>query len=203
MPSGALDTLIHPDHFCLKPIKDATMDVEGCPRNLGLGQYELAFRENEIDDEALPKLTAEDLKQLGVTIVGDRRKLLAAIGDLSGSPAPAAVINPAAAETPPREDAAEGRQLTVMFRDLVGSTALAARLDTSGMGDLIRAIQGAVAAYGAVISGEVGHCGNAGGNPNFFEAPLTVGLPRLSVVPAPLGPTRAATARVDLSESAG
>ena len=74
MPSGALDTLIHPDSFCLKPIKDATMDVEGCPRNLGLGQYELAFRENEIDDEALPKLTAEDLKQLGVTFTKEPTK---------------------------------------------------------------------------------------------------------------------------------
>jgi class 3 adenylate cyclase len=119
------------------------MDIGRWLRGLGLEQYEPAFRENEIDSEVLPKLTAEDLKDIGVAIVGHRRKILSAISELFGSSA--AVVNP----QPPAEPAfaaavAERRQLTVMFCDLVGSTALSARLDPEDMGDLIRAFQGAV-----------------------------------------------------------
>src|SRR5271168_4574698 len=66
---------------------DATMNIEGWLRSLGLEQYEAAFRENKIDREVLPQLTAEDLKDIGVTIVGDRRKMLTAIGELSASSA--------------------------------------------------------------------------------------------------------------------
>jgi SAM domain (Sterile alpha motif) len=58
------------------------MDVGACLRRLGLEQYETAFRENRIDDTVLPRLTAEDLKELGVGFVGDRRKLLDAIAGL-------------------------------------------------------------------------------------------------------------------------
>jgi hypothetical protein len=58
------------------------MDVGGWLRRLGLEQYEAAFRENRIDDTVLPSLTAEDLKDLGVGFVGDRRKLLDAIAAL-------------------------------------------------------------------------------------------------------------------------
>ena len=58
------------------------MDLGGWLRSLGLGQYEAAFRENEIDDAVLPSLTAEDLKDLGVSVVGHRRKLLDAIAGL-------------------------------------------------------------------------------------------------------------------------
>ena len=64
------------------------MDVGGWLRSLGLGQYEAAFRDNEIDGEVLPNQTTEDLKDLGVAIVGHRRKLLLAIGALSAVPAP-------------------------------------------------------------------------------------------------------------------
>src|SRR5271169_6122047 len=63
------------------------MDVGVWLRSLGLGQYEAAFRDNEIDGEVLPNLTAEDLKDLGVAIVGHRRNLLLAIGALSAAPA--------------------------------------------------------------------------------------------------------------------
>src|SRR5262249_6806315 len=60
------------------------MDIGGWLRSLGLGQYEAAFRENAIDDTVLPSLTADDLKDLGVGIVGHRRKLLDAIAALRG-----------------------------------------------------------------------------------------------------------------------
>jgi len=106
------------------------MDLGGWLRSLGLGQYEAAFRENEIDDTVLPNLTAEDLKDLGVRIVGHRRKLLDAIAALraeaSAKALPADALPPtdvAAKET------AERRQVTVMFSDLVGSTALSAQMD--------------------------------------------------------------------------
>ena len=103
------------------------MDVGGWLRSLGLGQYEAAFRENEIDDEVLPDLTSEDLRELGVVILGHRRKLLAAIAELSRSSAPAAPATP----SPPvvsGEKAAERRHLTVVFCDLVGSTGIASKL---------------------------------------------------------------------------
>jgi class 3 adenylate cyclase len=131
-------------------MRGAAMDVGGWLRSLGLGQYEAAFRENEIDSEVLPKLTAEDLKDLGVAIVGHRRKVLSAIAELSGSSAPPApaTLPPEAVEPAPAQTFAERRQLTVMFCDLVGSTALAARLDPEDMSDLIRGFQGA--ATGAV-----------------------------------------------------
>jgi len=95
-------------------------------------QYEEAFRDNAIDPALLPELTADDLKDLGVSLVGHRRKLLAAIATLRSddSPKPEA---PAAAST------AERRQLTVMFCDLVGSTALSAQLDPEDLRGIIGA----------------------------------------------------------------
>jgi class 3 adenylate cyclase len=90
-------------------------------------QYEAAFRENDIDADLLAGLTARDLKDLGVAAVGHRRKLLSAIAALSGPP----VAPSAEARLAPTTEAAvaERRQLTLMFCDLVGSTALTARLD--------------------------------------------------------------------------
>ena len=104
------------------------MDLGGWLRSLGLEQYEAAFRDNAIDDTVLPTLTAEDLKDLGVGIVGHRRKLLNAIAALRtdvGAKAPSPDAPPATDIT--AKDAAERRQVTVLFCDLVGSTALAAR----------------------------------------------------------------------------
>jgi class 3 adenylate cyclase len=113
------------------------MDVGDWLRSLGLGQYEAAFLDNAIDGKVLPKLTADDLKDLGVTIVGHRRIILSAIVELSGTPAsPIAVPSAAQAESP-APDAAERRQLTVMFCDLVGSTAMSARLDPEDMREII------------------------------------------------------------------
>jgi class 3 adenylate cyclase len=118
------------------------MDVGDWLRSLGLEQYQAAFRDNEVDGKILPKLTGEDLKELGVAAVGHRRAMLAAIEELSG-PSAAAVTKPASAANPIAErtapDSAERRQLTVMFCDLVGSTALSARLDPEDMRGIIGA----------------------------------------------------------------
>jgi class 3 adenylate cyclase len=112
------------------------MDVGAWLRGLGLGQYEAAFRENEIDGAVLPKLTAEDLKDLGVAIVGHRRKILSAIAELFASSVPVATPR-AAPELTAATASAERRHLTVMFCDLVGSTALSARLDPEDMREII------------------------------------------------------------------
>jgi class 3 adenylate cyclase/predicted ATPase len=125
------------------------MDLGGWLRSLGLEKYETAFRENEIDETVLPSLTAEDLKDLGVSIVGHRRKLLDAIAALrtdAGAKAPSA--DAAATFTAPSvspEDRAERRQVTVMFSDLVGSTALSARMDPEDLRVVIAAYQKCVA----------------------------------------------------------
>jgi class 3 adenylate cyclase len=122
------------------------MDFGGWLRSLGLEQYEAAFSENAIDDTVLPNLTAEDLKDLGVGIVGHRRKLLMAIAALrtdTNAKAPPPDAPPATDIT--AKDAAERRQVTVMFSDLVGSTALAARMDPEDMREVISAYQKCVA----------------------------------------------------------
>ena len=123
------------------------MDIGAWLRKLGLERYEHAFRENEIDAEILPKLTADDLKDIGVTTVGHRRKLLEAIAALAepASAPPAKPGAPAEAAPTARPAQAERRQLTVLFCDLVGSTELAARLDPEDMREVIRAYQDACA----------------------------------------------------------
>ena len=117
------------------------MDVGGWLRGLGLDQYEANFRENKIDADVLPQLTADDLKDLGVSAVGDRRRLLAAIAALSGPTpsvnAPASLPKPAPAGG--LQISAERRPITVMFCDLVGSTSLAARLDAEDWRNLVGA----------------------------------------------------------------
>src|SRR2546430_14624350 len=114
------------------------MDVGSWLRGLGLGQYEAAFRENAIDDTVLPNLTAEDLKDLGVGIVGHRRKLLDAIALLRADGSAKAPTAEAPSILPePAQDTAERRQVTVMFSDLVGSTALSARMDPEDLREVI------------------------------------------------------------------
>jgi class 3 adenylate cyclase/tetratricopeptide (TPR) repeat protein len=124
------------------------MDIEGWLRSLGLERYEAAFRENEIDDTILPRLTAEDLKDVGVGPVGHRRKLLDAIAALRVDananvplPAPSPTAPPIAASATPliMEAVGERRYLTVMFCDLVDSTGIAARLDAEEWRDLVNA----------------------------------------------------------------
>jgi class 3 adenylate cyclase/tetratricopeptide (TPR) repeat protein len=125
------------------------MDIAAWLRGLGLEQYEPAFRDNRIDAEILPKLTGEDLKEIGVAAVGDRRKLLEAIAALREAAAPLPAL-----EEPPEVPVpqAERRQLTVMFCDLVGSTALSARLDPEDL----RAVIGAYHRCGAAVIGRAG-----------------------------------------------
>ncbi len=144
------------------------MDVAGWLQGLGLERYVPAFRDNEIDWEALPKLTAEDLKDLGVVLGGHRRKLLAAIAAL-GAAVPAATVTPASGDAPAPAEA-ERRQLTVMFCDLVGSTALSARLDPEDL----RAVIGA---YHRCVAKVIGR---AGGFVSQIHGRRRVGLFRLS-----------------------
>ena len=105
---------------------------------LGLGRYAEAFSDNEIDLHALPHITEEDLKEIGVAL-GARRKLLAEIAELGGWDAPARADERSEERSVSAE--AERRQLTVMFVDLVGSTALSEQLDPEELRDVIRAYQ--------------------------------------------------------------
>ncbi len=113
------------------------MDIVAWLQGLGLERYMPAFRDNEIDWAVLPKLTSEDLREIGVAAIGHRRKLLDAIAAL-GATVPTAAVTAAPSDAPTPADA-ERRQLTVMFCDLVGSTALSARLDPEDL----RAVIGA------------------------------------------------------------
>ena len=106
------------------------MDVVVWLRSLGLEEYEAAFRDNKINERVLPDLTQEDLKEIGVGPVGHRRILLEAIAalraDKSAKPPFVDTGTPSSAPSAYPEDRAERRQVTVMFSDLVGSTALSA-----------------------------------------------------------------------------
>jgi class 3 adenylate cyclase/tetratricopeptide (TPR) repeat protein len=129
------------------------MDVADWLRTLGLERYEAAFRENEISNDLLHQLTAEDLKELGVAAVGHRRRLLAAIAALrSEGPSPGDPIRLSSGllSSPTRnlgssETTAERRPLSVMFCDLVGSMALSSRLDPEDLREVIRTYQACVA----------------------------------------------------------
>ena len=129
----------------------AAIDIGAWLQELGLGQYEAAFRENEIDDTVLRNLTAEDLKDLGVNLVGHRRLLLDAIAALraeSDVKAPSFAPPPTAAATaaPAVEAAGERRHVTVLFCDLVDSTGIAMRLDAEEWRDLVGAYLDAASA---------------------------------------------------------
>jgi class 3 adenylate cyclase len=128
------------------------MDVGDWLHGLGLEQYLPAFVENAIGWDVLPKLTADDLKEIGVGAVGDRRRLLEAIAALPKAPSERATATGSAG--------AERRQLTVMFCDLVGSTELAARLDPEDLRTIIghyhRALAKIVARFDGFIAKYMG-----------------------------------------------
>jgi class 3 adenylate cyclase/tetratricopeptide (TPR) repeat protein len=123
------------------------MDVADWLRALGLDRYEATFRENDVSAEVLRDLTAEDLEGLGVVTIGHRRRLLVAIaklneqsstGDASPMVAPVATVSGSLGEDAVPQGG-ERRQLTVMFCDLVGSTALSERLDPEELRSLLHA----------------------------------------------------------------
>jgi predicted ATPase/class 3 adenylate cyclase len=137
--------VLHLDDHVRRQSWGAPMDVVVWLRSLGLERYEAAFRDNEIDERVLASLTQEDLKEIGVGPVGHRRLLLEAIAALRGDNAPSADV--AATSNLPNvspEDRAERRQVTVMFSDLVGSTALSARMDPEDLREVISAYQNSV-----------------------------------------------------------
>ena len=117
----------------------AAQQITDWLEKLGLGQYAQCFAENDIDFALLTKLTDADLKELGVTSLGHRKRLLEAIAERT-----AGVPWPITAE-PKVQDTAERRQVTVVFSDLVGSTALSARMDPEDLREVISAYQKCVA----------------------------------------------------------
>ena len=123
------------------------MDVATWLRGLGLEQYVRLFRDNDIDDEILRGMSAEDLKELGISSFGHRRRLFNAIAVLRGGPPTRDVAQsaPSATPTSPAPIHAERRQLTVMFCDLVGSTALSTGVDPEDLHELIGDYHRAVA----------------------------------------------------------
>jgi class 3 adenylate cyclase len=138
------------------------MDIVVWLRSLGLGKYEAIFRENEIDETVLPSLTDEHLKELGVTALGHRVKLLDAIAALrnEGSiKAPLVATEPAPAATPTAariaEAVGERRHVTVMFCDLVGSTGISAGLDAEDWRDLVGAYLDAASTAVTEMGGHV------------------------------------------------
>jgi len=128
------------------------LDIGQWLRDLGLHSYEQAFRDHGVDLDVLRRLTAEDLIEIGVSPVGHRRKILHAVGEL------AAAQSQAAESSIPRR--AERRHLTVMFCDLVGSTALSARLDPEDLQELLRAyfalVDDVVSLHGGFIAKYLG-----------------------------------------------
>jgi class 3 adenylate cyclase len=122
-------------------------------KKLGLSEYAQCFAENGIGVAALPHLTDQDLKEIGV-LLGHRRIMLAAISELASTATPV-TSQPAAPRAEPRDDA-ERRQLTVMFTDLVGSTALSTKLDPEDLRSVIGAYHKCVAETVARFGGFIG-----------------------------------------------
>jgi hypothetical protein len=106
-----------------------TKEVTGWLETLGLGQYAQPFAENHITFAILHDLSDQDLKELGVASLGHRRQILRAIADRQGVEKDPSKSAPPVALFLTRQDTAKRRQVTVMFSDLVGSTALSARMD--------------------------------------------------------------------------
>jgi class 3 adenylate cyclase len=117
------------------------MDVGGWLRGLGLDRYEATFRDNRIDADLLPRLTADDLKDIGVSALGDRLRLLDAIAALAGAKPCVDIPGSPSKPAPPKgpQVSAERRPITVMFCDLVGSTSLAAKLDAEDWRNIVNA----------------------------------------------------------------
>src|SRR6516164_11424321 len=140
------------------------MDIGGWLRGLGLEQYAQLFRDNDIDGEILCGMNAEDLKELGISSFGHRRRLLNAITALGGARATGDVAQSAMSVTsapasPPIIDA-ERRQLAVMFCDLVGSTPLSTRFDPEDLREIVgvyhRCVADTVGRFGGFVAKYMG-----------------------------------------------
>jgi len=144
------------------------LDIGAWLRSLNFQQYEAAFRANAIDADVLSKLTADDLKDLGVSLVGHRRRILEAIAGLGAAPASAEGSSAAAAPF------GERRQVTVLFADLAGYTRLSAELDPEDVHKVLSAyFQAAdriVAEHGGLVDKHIGDCVMA-----VFGAPVAHG----------------------------
>ena len=180
------------------------MELESWLRSLGLEQYEAAFRENSIDEKVLTRLTADDLKELGVAAVGHRRTLLDAIAALRASAelrpetethadsAPVKASDSGTARPSPIDNA-ERRQVTVMFADLVGSTALSARMDPEDLRKVIAAYHKCAAEivrrFGGFVSqylgdGVLAYFGYPEAHEDDAERAVRAGLELTAAVPA-------------------
>jgi class 3 adenylate cyclase len=150
----------------------SAVDIAAWLKSLGLEQYEHAFRENAIDADVLPKLTAEDLKDLGITAVGHRRKLLEAIAALR-TPAPEIDPIPLRLRRPIAAEAAR-RQVTVLFANLVGYTRLSHEIGAEEIHRLLDGffalVDGIVTDHGGYIDKHIGDSAMA-----VFGAPVAHG----------------------------
>ena len=142
--------------MALDPPGAAMQRIADWLEKLGMSEYAQRFAENRIDFSVLRDLTDQDLKDLGV-VLGDHRKMLRAIGELE----PPAVAATATANKPTPQDTAERRQVTVMFSDLVGSTALSVRMDPEDLREVISAYQKCVADTVRSFGGFVAQHGGA------------------------------------------
>jgi len=140
------------------------MDIAAWLHGLGLEQYAQLFRDNDIDGEILGGMNAEDLKELGISSFGHRRRLLNAITALGGAPATRDVAQSATNVTsgpssPPTIDA-ERRQLTVLFCDLVGSTPLSTRFDPEDLREIVgayhRCVTDTIGRFGGFVAKYMG-----------------------------------------------
>ncbi len=128
------------------------MDVETWLSDLGLGQYAEAFGANDIDGETLASLDGDDLKELGVNSLGHRKKLLAAIEQLSDGNADVAPREPLAGE--------RLRQVTILFADIAGFTRLSTERDVEDvhamLNEYFAAVDGVVQRYGGTVDKHIG-----------------------------------------------
>lgn len=138
------------------------MDIGAWLSRLGLEQYEAAFHNNDIDAEVLPRLTAEDLIDIGITSVGHRRKLLEAAAMLraDASPVAASMVRRAGARL--EEPEGERREVAVLFADLEGYTALSKTLEAEDIHTLLERffdrVDHLVQAHGGHIDKHIGDC---------------------------------------------
>ena len=135
---GALDRLFRLDDHAHETELCDNMNIGSWLRSLGLERYETIFRENAIDADVLHDLTEDHLREMGLPL-GTRLKLLKAISALASGAEPIGLTDVVFAG--PTPDTAERRQVTVMFSDLVGSTALAVRMDPEDLREVISAYQ--------------------------------------------------------------